>query len=178
MPTGAVPTERQPVSTGGADRPSPVWAGLDDAAEICAVGEPRATGETPLEPFQWTIIGPPDAELRPAAHASSVETASTLARLCGPDGSGGTASADQVAPSHSHERARHVVAVIPTPTIQAFVVDEASTENSTEVLENSGVVASVQPHGAPAFAAGAQAREPATTRSPIRARRMSLMSER
>ena len=130
------------------------------------------------EPFQWTIIGPPGAELRPAPHASSVETASTLARPCAPDGSDGTASADQVAPSHSHERERHVVAVIPTPTIHAFVVEEASTAKGVNALENSGVVASVHPHGAPAFAAGAQAREPATTRSPIKARRMSLMSGR
>ena len=42
MPADAVPSEHQPVAAGGTDGPGTVRSGLDDAAQVSAVGESRA----------------------------------------------------------------------------------------------------------------------------------------
>jgi hypothetical protein len=97
--------------------------------------------------------------------------------LCAPDGSRGTTSVDQFDPSRSHERARHFAAGIPTPTTHAFVVDEASTANGVDALENTGVVTSVQTHDTPA-PPRAPRRENLTRRSPTKVRRTPDMAAR
>jgi hypothetical protein len=106
------------------------------------------------------IIARPEAELLPTAQASSVATASTPRRVCVPDSSRGTVSADHVDPFHSQKRGRCVAATPEAPTIHALVEEVASTASGTVELENAEAVASVQAHAVPAFAPGTQTREP------------------